>query len=317
VGLGSLLYERNDLEAAQHHLLEGIRFAEQGTELGVLINGYTTLARVKQTQGDPEGALALAEQAEQLGQGYNSLYWAAQAATCRARLWLRQGQLEAVKRWARERQLGAEVLPDYLHEVEHLTLTRLLLATHDWGGATELLRRLREAAEAGGRIGRVAEALALQALAYQAQGEIDQAFIPLRQALLLAEPQDYVRLFLDEGTAMEQLLFSLKSQLSEGSHQEAGIRQVYLEKLLAAFKAELKGQPTPTKSLVPSLVEPLSERELEILGLMAGGMSNQDIAQKVVVTIGTVKWHLNNIYGKLDVRSRTQAIARARELGLL
>ncbi len=317
VGLGSLLYERNDLEAAQHHLLEGVRFAEQGTELGVLINGYTTLARVKQAQGDPEGALALAEQAEQLGQGYNSLYWATQAATCRARLWLRQGQLEAAKRWVQERQLGADALPDYLHEVEHLTLARLLMATNDWVVATGLLGRLLEAAEAGGRRGRVIEALALQALVCWAQRDTDQALTMLHRALLLAEPEDYLRLFLDEGTPMEQLLFSLRSQLSGGSNQESGVSQVYLEKLLAAFKAELKGQRTPTKALVPSLVEPLSERELEILRLMAVGMSNQDIAQKVVVTVGTVKWHLNNIYGKLDVCSRTQAIARARELGLL
>jgi LuxR family maltose regulon positive regulatory protein len=232
-------------------------------------------------------------------------------------LWLRQGQLEAAKRWAHEHQLGADALSDYLHEVEHLTLVRLLIATNDWVAATGLLERLLEVARAGGRTGRVIEALALQALAYQAQGDIDQAVMALRQVLLLTEPEDYRRLFLDEGTPMEQLLFSLRSQLSGGSNQEPGFGQVYLEKLLSAFKAELKGQRTPTKALIPTLVEPLSERELEILRLMAGGMSNQDIAQKVVVTVGTVKWHLNNIYGKLDVRSRTQAIARARELELL
>jgi LuxR family maltose regulon positive regulatory protein len=155
---------------------------------------------------------------------------------------------------------------------------------------------------------RVIEILTLQALAYQAQGEWDQAIITLERALMLAEPEGYMRLFLDEGAPMAKLLQRMKA--------EGGRMKGYINKILMAWeKSEKKFHPL---SLIPHpLIEPLSERELELLRLIAAGMSNSEMAETLVVTVGTIKWHLNNIYGKLDVRSRTQAVARARELGLL
>jgi LuxR family maltose regulon positive regulatory protein len=159
--------------------------------------------------------------------------------------------------------------------------------------------------------------LALQALTHQLEGNLDGMEATLAHLLPLAEPEGYVRLFVDEGKPMQQLLEKMKDK--------GGMMKEYIEKLLAAFEDEPpeRFEVKDKKNLYPSsfipqpLIEPLSERELEILGLIANGMSNTEIANQIFVTVGTVKWHLNNIYGKLSVRSRTQAIVKAREFGLL
>lgn len=318
VSLGALLYEQNDLEGAAAQLEAGIKLGEQGADLAILALGYLGQARLRRAQADLKGALGLANQAEQLARRYNSLYWAAQAAAYQARLWLAEGQLEEVVQWAQEYQLSAPNEVSYLDEVEYLILARLLFAQSKWAEATALLERLRQAAKTGERVGRVLEVLILEALAYHAQNDTSQALACLEQALTLAEPEGYVRLFLDEGRPIITLLAAARDRLP-ASHQ------TYVDSLLAAHRREQEEILHPSSlrlrsgqalSLHP-LIEPLSERELEILRLIAAGMSNGEIAEKLVVTVGTVKWHLNNMYGKLDARSRTQAVARARELRLL
>jgi LuxR family maltose regulon positive regulatory protein len=171
--------------------------------------------------------------------------------------------------------------------------------------ALALLAPLLKQAEETERTGRALEVLVLQALAFQAQDDLTQATVTLEKALSLAEPTGepigYIRLFVDEGALMAKLL------------DQAAVRDVapdYVDRLRAAFATE-KQRPAP------SLVESLSDRELEVLNLIAAGRSNQQIAAELVLTVGTVKWHLSNIYGKLGVNSRTQAVAQARELGLL
>jgi LuxR family maltose regulon positive regulatory protein len=309
VSLGALLYEQNDLEGAAAQLEAGIKLGEQGADLAILALGYLALARLKWAQANPKSAFELANGAEQLARRYNSPYWAAQAAAYQARLWLAAGRLEGVVQWAEEYHLSATDEVDYLSEVEHLTLVRFLFAQNKWADAVALLERLRQAAEAGQRLGRVLEVLILEALAYQAQNDPGQALVCLEQALILAEPEGYVRLFLDEGHPMITLLRTAAGRLPVP-------HQTYVESLLAAYRREQENLHL-SASIRQPLIEPLSERELEILRLIAAGMSNGEIAEKLVVTVGTVKWHLNNIYGKLDVRSRTQAVARVRELGLL
>ncbi|MBE7554870.1 MAG: hypothetical protein HS126_27790 [Anaerolineales bacterium] len=247
---------------------------------------------------------------EQLARRYNSPYWSAQAAAYQARLWLVEGRLEVVEHWAQEYHLSAHNEVSYLYEVEYLTLARLLFAQSKWAEAAALLERLRQAASASDRLGRVLEVLVLEALAYQTQNDPDQALVCLEQALTLAEPEGYMRIFLDEGQPMIALLTTATSRLPAP-------HQAYIESLLAAFRREQAKSLHPSSLSLQPLIEPLSERELEILRLIAAGMSNGEIAQKLVVTVGTVKWHLNNVYGKLDARSRTQAVAKARELGLL
>ena len=167
-----------------------------------------------------------------------------------------------------------------------------------------LLIDLSQSLEQSERTGSLLRVLVLQALAYQQYDDFTQAMHTLQKALFLAEPEGYVRLFLDEGPAIAALLRLVVAQ---------GPASAYVDTLLAAFEAP----STRPSAISQPLIEPLSERELEILGLIAAGMSNRQIADELVLSVGTVKWHLNNIYGKLGVRSRTQAVAQARELNLL
>jgi LuxR family transcriptional regulator, maltose regulon positive regulatory protein len=318
VGLGCLLYERNNLAEAEQHLQTGLTLAQPGAEMAILTVGRIALSRLRLAQNDVTGAFETIRQAQELARQNNDAYWAAQAAAQQARLWLDQARgrgekraLQAATRWAAESGLEETDPPAYLREVEHLVLARLLFQQGRQQAdlpaleaASRLLERLRQAAAEAGRTGRLLEILALQALAYHGQNRPEPALAALDQALGLARPEGYQRLFLDEGPAMETLLRRAASR---------GIAPDYVNKLLATFSTAEPGQQPAAQALV----EPLSERELEILHLVANGRSNHDIARELALTVGTVKWHLNNIYGQLNVRSRTQAVAQARRLRLL
>ncbi len=315
--LGQISYEQDDLPTATHYLEMGLDLGERGADLTITSLAYLGLARVRQAQANPEGALKAAQQAAQLAHQFNSPYWLAQAAAAQARLWLEQGQLEPAQSWAKTGQLSPTDPLDYLREAEYLTLARLLVKRQEIKEAQTLLGRLLEKANEGQRTGRIIELLIIQAAACCQKGDTEAALTCLSQALALAQPEEHIRLFVDEGLPIAKLLTLL-------NQRSAPLNPAYLKKLLTAFeKAKAEGRKGQANSFQPSarslqpLVEPLSERELELLQLIAAGMSNQEIAETLVVTVGTVKWHLNNIYGKLGVRSRTQAVARARELGLL
>jgi LuxR family maltose regulon positive regulatory protein len=228
--------------------------------------------------------------------------------------------VEAAWRWTQARGLSADDELSYMNETAHLTLARVLLAQNRLDEAVRLLTRLRSAAEAAGRMGRVIEILAVLALALQARGETGQALAVLEQALALAEPEGYVRVFVDEGEAMREVIrqwgLEIRRQKRNGGEAKLNRLLVYADKLLAAFPDRTPQSPTSTPQSLP-LLEPLSEREIEILRFIAAGMSNQEIAQRLVVALSTIQWHIKNVYGKLNVHSRTQAVARARELGLL
>jgi LuxR family maltose regulon positive regulatory protein len=197
-------------------------------------------------------------------------------------------------------------------EIDYITLARLLIAQGNADEAVGLLQRLLETAEAGGRISRVLEILLLQALSLQAQGDTDQAITPLEKAIALAEPEGFVRIFMDEGPPMAQLLREAAAR---------GMMPAYTHKLLAAFEAEEhKGDGRsylPPAPPAQPLIEPLSQRELEVLALIAQGLSNREIGERLFIALPTVKGHNRRIYGKLQVQRRTEAVARARELGLL
>jgi LuxR family maltose regulon positive regulatory protein len=197
-------------------------------------------------------------------------------------------------------------------ELDYLTLARVLLAQGRAGESLGLLKRLQLAAESSGRFGRALEAQILRALAYRAQDNISQALEALSQALAQAQPEGYVRLFVDEGEPMRLLLQRRKD--------EGGKMKEYLDHLLAAFGQQLANadfHPSREAFIPPPLVEPLSERELQVLRLMAAGKSNQEIAHTLVITVGTVKTHNNHIFSKLGVQNRAQAIVRAQALGLV
>jgi len=227
-----------------------------------------------------------------------------------ARIWLAQDKLEAASEWVLERDLDVDREPTYLNEFEYRVLARIRIAQGQLEDASRLLRRLRKAAEAGEHTSKVIEILVLQALAFQAGGNTTQAMTALESALSLAEPEGFVRIFVDEGPPMARLLYEAVS---------VGISPDYARRLLAAFPVGEPDQLDRLETQAPEhdLVEPLSERELEVLQLVAGGLTNQEIASRLFLSLNTVKAHCRNIYGKLGVRSRTQAVARASALGIL
>lgn len=225
----------------------------------------------------------------------------------RARVYLKQGRLDKAQAWVQARNISTEDAARFLDEYDQLTLARVRLAEGAFAGVDDLLGRLLTLAEAQQRTGSVIEILVVQALVHQAQGNRPQALATLRRALSLAEPEGYMRIFVDEGPPMVELLTQM---------QDAGRRmQAYIRKLLAASGHEYKLQPA-ARSPQP-LAEPLSERELEVLRLIAQGLSNRAISARLCLALNTVKGHNQRIFGKLQVQSRTEAIVRARELGLL
>jgi LuxR family maltose regulon positive regulatory protein len=320
VGMSDLYREYNDLKTATQHLLTSQALGELA---GLPQNPYrwcAAMARIREAQGDLVGALDLLDQAERLYDGAFSPN-VRPVATRKIRVWVAQGRLGEALAWAREQGLAVENELGYLREFDHITLARVLLAhdlnDHADGSISDvigLLERLLKAAKEGGRKGSVIEILVLQAIAYHAQGDLPAALLPLQHALALAEPEGYVRMFLDEGPSMMQLL-------REAAAREIIPRQglpTYTDKLLAAFKAEQrKSEGKPDLPVAQLLIEPLSQRELKILQLIAQGLSNREIGERLFLALDTVKGHNRKIFDKLQVQSRTEAIARARDLGLL
>lgn len=309
VGLAALHREWGDLDAAAQYLR---RAEEQGEHTGFPQHPYrrrVAAARLLEARGDPGGALALLDEAERqyAGDFYPEVR---PVAALKAQVWLAQGRLADAEAWARERGLSAADELSYLREYEHLTLARVLLAraASDRGRrpleeALGLLVRLLHAAEAGGRAGSVLAILVLQALAHQAHGDIAAALVSLARALALAEPEGYVRIFVDEGPPMASLLAATAKR---------GIAPDYARRLLAAFG--LAEDSTPARQ---DAIEPLSERELDVLRLLGSDLDGPAIARELMVSLNTMRTHTKSIFGKLGVHDRRAAVRRAEELALL
>jgi LuxR family maltose regulon positive regulatory protein len=331
VGMSELLCEQNDLQAATEHLL---RSRELGEHMGLPQNPYrwrVAMARVKQAQGDLDGALALLEEAERryVGDFFPNVR---PVAALVARMWVAQGRLGDALGWVRAQGLSAQDVLSYLREFNHIMLARVLLAhaqsdrsDHSMPEAISLLDRLLHAAESRDRTGSVLEILMLQALAHQMQGDIPAALAPFSRALMMAEQEGYVRLFVDEGPPMAHLLQQALAH---------GILPGYVEKLLAAFPESdtetgrqgdkeinrVSVSLVSRSSRLPvsqSLVEPLSARELEVLRLFNTELSGPEIARELVIGLSTVRTYTKSIYTKLNVNSRRAAVKRAAELGLI
>jgi LuxR family maltose regulon positive regulatory protein len=304
IGLGDILCEWNDLEAARQHIDEGLRLAEMGGDFVFLRDGYLARARLELALGDLDDALASVQKAEQVVQYHRCAWETALVGLWQARLCLARGDLAGAATWSRTCGLSPDDEPCFLDELGHLTLAQVLLSQGRLEEAGRLLERLRQAAETAGRQGCLIEILIVQALVRQASGDEAGALLCLEESLILAEPEGYVRTFLDAGPGVIPLLRRASSR---------GIASAYVARLLAATGQPLLPQPPVDQPLI----EPLTPRELEVLSLIAGGLRNQEIADQLVISLATVKRHISNIYGKLGVSHRTQAIAHAQELGLL
>jgi LuxR family transcriptional regulator, maltose regulon positive regulatory protein len=312
IGTADLLYERDDLDGAERALERGVGLAERTGDVSTLVWAYVTLSRVKRARGDEGGALERARQAERVARDSGADLQIAIALAWMTRLLLARGDLTEATTLEQERAARAEYAADAARVVDRLTSARLLHARGRHREALELLEELGATAEAAGRTGDLIEILALQALALWAGQEKERAVRILAGALALAEPEGYVRTFVDEGPEMAELLSEALEARQRG-RLDPPVPPYYLRKLLAATERDATGAARPATDLP----EPLSERELEVLALIAAGKSNRRIATELFVSVGTVKTHLNNAYRKLGVHSRTQAVARARELNLI
>jgi LuxR family maltose regulon positive regulatory protein len=308
VGMAVLLIEHDKIDVARSHL-ESSR--DLGEHLGLAQNPYrwhVAMARIRMSEGDVTGALAELDDADRV---YVADFFpnVRPIAALRARLLIAAGRTAEADAWAREGELSAEDDLTYLREYEHITLARILLSRtpHDRaadadGRATGLLERLLRAAQAGERAGSAIEILILQALALQAGGDGAAALVPLERALTLAEPEAYVRVFVDEGAPMAALLRVAAQR---------GIAPAYVRSLQAAFQPGEHHRP-----MSQGLVEPLSERELDVLRLLGTDLDGPEIARELVVSLHTVRSHTKSIYAKLGVNNRRAAVTRAAELDL-
>jgi len=338
LALGNVMLEWNEMEEADHLLTQGVALTKLLPDLTV-VQGYIALARLRRAQSAIAEAFEWLAQADRLHPAFSprmqGMYSSAYIAAYRLQLWLAQAEnepeaLARAARWVRERQitLKSELHHD-LDYLEQIALHRLLIVQRRLQGRPDL-QPLLNCLDQQIHLVRAKDwnewaitLFILRTLALQAQGNMDQAVVSLQPALTLAEPAGYVRIFVDEGEPMAALLRQAAAE---------GIAVNYVNRLLADFglrisdfglEAEQPAVCSPQsairspQSAIRTLVEPLSPREIEVLQLVATGATNPQIAQRLFVTVDTVKKHLSNIFGKLEVKNRTQATARGRELGLL
>ena len=306
LGLSEIHREWNDLAAAAGCLETLTQAMARTAHKGNRLRWCTATASIRAAQGDIEAAMELLDEAER-SERRDPLPRLRPVPAMKARLHLAQGRMDDAIGWARTANLSANDDLSYLREFEHVTLTRVLAAT-DAGAAERLLERLAVAARSGERIGSVIEILALQALAQQARGNTRVALDTLAEALALAEPEGYLRVFLDEGNRMRGLLRQATAR---------GLAGEYTRRVLAAYDVPRHAVASPAESNGGTPVHALTTRELEILRLIAGGLRNQEIAETLSISAATVKRHIANAYGKLGAGHRTEALARAKEMRLL
>jgi LuxR family maltose regulon positive regulatory protein len=301
--LGNLLYQQNDLEAALQHLQEGIDVAKPWGYLEAFVHGYTGLARIRAAQRNWEGAFAALDELVELGEGNPAVVMPA-VESHRALLWVALGRVDDANRWVMSTGLDTQGEINYHQLDELVVLARVLMIRGADSEAVDLLTRMIKTAEEAGWFRRVFEMQILLALAHQASGERNEALIALEQVLITTEPEGYVRIFVDEGDPMVTLLREAEAR---------GIAPGYIPTLLAAFETdEIQVEPPSATSLI----EPLSERELEVLRLLKTELTGPEIASQLMIALSTMRTHTQNIYGKLGVSNRREAVRRAEELNL-
>ena len=318
VGLAEVLYERDEVAAALDHAIRGVTLCRQLAFTPPLAAGLAVLARIQQADGDAAAATAAMGEAGQVELSPQVVALLNPVPSQRARLLLAQGDVSAASQWAKTAGLSPEDEPGYPREPAYLLLARVLLAQDRPGLALTLLQGLLATAASQGRIGSVIEIQVLRALALAARRDHAGALGALAEAVTLACPQGYVRVFADEGAAMRALLTRLSAARKDQRALARDIDPHYLAGLLRACGQAGAAPPSRrAAAALRSMAEPLTDREVEVLRLLAAGRSNQRIAHELVVTLDTVKKHVTHILGKLGAANRTEAVARARQLGLI
>ena len=318
LGIALVLYERNQLDDALRHAIEGVDLCRQVIELTELDRALVALAWIRQAMGQADAALEAMNEACRLYPRQDIVDLAYGAPSERARLLLAQGRIDEAVRWTQERGLAEDDELSFQRQGEHLVLARVLLAQSAPERALGLLERLDALAASQGRTGSLIQIRALRALALQAAGDHQGAVTLLAEALALAQPEGFIRVFADEGSPMAALLRSLIGARQRGRVAATpSPGREHLHQIVQAFEpipSSRVGSPALTAT---GLIEPLTARELEVLRLLAAGRRNRDIAAELVVTLETVKKHTSHILAKLGATNRTQAVAHARRLGLI
>jgi LuxR family maltose regulon positive regulatory protein len=308
---GDVMAEINDLDEALDLVVKSVELTERGGDVVILGWSYLSLTRVLFSKGDLAGAEEIVQRMyKAIRESIMPTYITNLNASWQARIWLAQNKLEAASQWMNERGPDLNKKPSHFDGMEYVGFARILIAQGKLKESITILESLLEAAQMGGDITREIELLMLQALAFQTSGDMNQALAIIEKSLNLGEPRGFCRIFVDEGQSMARLLYKALDH---------GIASNYVNRLLQAFPIDEPGQIEPSVSQVPEsgYIEPLSEREIEVLQLIAEGLTNPEIAARLILSLYTVKTHTRNIYGKLGVNNRTQAVTKARTLGIL
>jgi LuxR family maltose regulon positive regulatory protein len=343
IGLAEVVYEWNDLSRARRLVDEGLALVAQTGRMDVLLQGLLTRARIQQAQGAAAAASATMDEAIRVAEDIGLPRLIAFAAGQQADLWLRQGNIPAAIRWAQSSGLGAADELTFLREPEYLAFARMLLAIGAVNDAQSLLARLHDRAAVDARVGRQIAARLTQAVAYQGVGDHPQALLATKQALVLGASGGYTRSFLDSGAPVAALVDELCAPARESPADQHSSAEAYAMRLRAlrdpasdvpsAVLADPARAATPIRDHgahpappppinageSPALqqADQLTTREREVLSCIAAGMTTRAIAQQLALAPSSVNWHIANLYSKLHVHNRTQAIARGRILGLL
>jgi LuxR family maltose regulon positive regulatory protein len=317
VYMGGVYREWNDLEAATRYSLDGIDLCERVGYIMDQAVGYATLSCIKLAQKDWEAAQDALQRANTLSQKMKTyVYVRRWVENCQIRLWIAQGNLKAIDTWIRKSGLSIDDELTFLRDIEHIILARALVAlgqaqseSRYLDNALTLLTQLQDMTLAAGWVGKAIEVLVLQALALQAKVKNEAALKTLGKALSLAEPQGYVRIFVDEGQPMATLLRQAATQ---------GISTHYAGRLLGTLEAELQDETNDIEVMPASrVIEPLSKRESEVLKMLATELSGPEIASEMHIALTTLRFHTRNIYGKLEVNNRRSAVRKAQEFNLI
>ena len=310
--LGMIFCEWNDMDEGIRLLNKGVELSELGRDPVILATCQVGLLRALMYRMDFAGAFKLMEEINERAGSFTLPPWITNAISAlNVFFWLGSGNLNAALQWVQERGLSVEDTPDGTRELEYLALAHILITQNKLDEADRLLLRLIEDARAGDRVYMMVEMRLMRVMVFTAKQKPAEALTELKKALLLAEPGGLIMIFVSKGKLLAELLEQILA-VKKKDHDDAaaGFSLSYAKRLLSVFKA---GMPPKTDGLL----DPISERELEVLHLIAAGLSNREIADKLFISLNTVKTHTKSINSKLNVNSRTKAVARAKEMGLL